>query len=233
MYPKKLLSTALLFALPALGAFGTTGCVDNIDMVYIHTMMDTSSCTVTFTPDQAFISEGAIDLAVGDTFVAAILIGNQMTPLGNQNSLRAETSRFLIKGMEVHVLSGDLGSELKAFTTVAAGTVSPSSGGTDPGWGGIFATIVPPGLPLQAGKRYVSRIRIFGTTLAGAELQTGWFDFPINVTKGGLAKGIDVNGSCIDPTDPEKFCDEYPTDQQKYNCKYCAKDAAGVPNCYN
>ena len=60
---------------------------------------------------------GTLDLALRDSYVASILVGNQLTERGSRNQLRTETSRVRLEGAEV-TLEDANGNELATFSTL-------------------------------------------------------------------------------------------------------------------
>ncbi|HSC88445.1 MAG TPA: hypothetical protein VLC09_14280 [Polyangiaceae bacterium] len=219
---RKFSPLAVPFALLLTAGASVGGCVENRSSVYIHQVMRPCN-DVTASPDEPAISEGVYDPARG-SYMVPLLVANQLTPLGDQDTLKPETSRFVVKGIEVEVLSNDLATVITAYQSVAAGTVSPSDS-EDPGYGIVWATIVPGSANVRTNQRVISSVRVFGETLAGTELETGVFQFPVNVVaRGSYAVGIDETGDCVDPPDTP------PEDDQclSYSCRECAGG-----NCFN
>ncbi len=201
------LSLATLLAVPLAGATLTSGCVENKSSVYIHQVQAYSDgCDPPlFAPDELTTTTGVMDPGFQNGYTAALLIGNQLTPLGDSETLRTETSRFVIKGYEVHLMSGDLGAELLAFTQVASGTVSPTND-EDPGYGGVFATLIPPGFAARPNTLYVASVRVFGETLGGTPLETAEFSFAIQTTSSGASSyGYNEDGDCINGEPPDEL----------------------------
>ncbi len=96
------------------------------------------------------------------------------------------TSRLHIEGAHI-TLYGTDGSVQTPPDAAATGLVPPASG-TDPGLAAVFAQLIrsedlaglgPPG---QA----IVRIRLFGTTLGGQAIESGDYDYPIQVCDGCL-----------------------------------------------
>jgi hypothetical protein len=121
-----------------------------------------------------------------------LLVGNQLTERGSRNQLRTETSRVRLEGADV-TLETSTGGEVSSFSTLGTGFVNPASG-TDPSYGGMFAELIPPTISLGDGE-YVARIKAYGTTLGGQDIESGELRFPIEVCYGCL---INYPGSALD-----------------------------------
>jgi len=199
------LSLATLLAVPLLVATLTSGCVENKSSVYIHQVQAYGEgCNPPlFAPGELTATMGVMDPGFENGYTAGLLIGNQLTPLGESETLRSETSRFIVKGYEVYLLTGDLSRELLAFTQVASGTVSPTND-EDPGFGGVFATLIPAGFAVEPNSLYVANVRVFGETLGGTPLETAEFSFAIQTTPYGVnSYGYDQAGDCVGGAPPE------------------------------
>jgi hypothetical protein len=178
------------------GAIATAGCVDNDSSMYVAGVFDisTTRCIAEPDSDAVLLSHGIIDVAFARGYTAALLVGSQLTERGSRENLRTETSRLAIEGIRV-TLYGTSGGEV-SFETSANGIVDPASG-TDPGFAAVFAQLVrsqdlgDPTVPDDYGAlgppgEAVVRVRVFGTTLGGQEVESGDFDFSILVCEGCL-----------------------------------------------
>ncbi len=178
------------------------GCADNESMMFIIGVADItgSDCVLSPSTEGPFIGIGTLDVAVRDTYIAAIVVGNQLTERGSRNQLRTETSRVRLEGAEV-ILEDTNGGEIAEFTSLGSGFVHPASG-TDPSYGGFFTNLVPPGAGLGEGQ-YVAVIKVFGTTLGGQEIESAELRFPIDVCNGCLVSypsgALDRNVAGGDP----------------------------------
>jgi hypothetical protein len=226
-------TTALLTTL-SLGA-GLSGCADNESSLFIEGVLSLESSDCVARPDaQAeFISQGVLDRAFTDSYIAAIQVGNQLTQQGNREKLRTETSRMHIEGATGTVY--DVAQGAHAFEAIATGFVHPAAG-TDPGLAGIFVQLVNGdvlGDVAGAGDgQIVVRFRVFGTTLGGQEIESGDFDFPIFLCNGCLVSypieardtmappGVYLCGASADTTQDTKIC-SYGQDQA-FSCTACA-----------
>jgi hypothetical protein len=170
------------------------GCAENESMMFIVGVVDISDSDCTLEPNAngPFIGLGTLDTSIRTTYIAPIVVGNQITERGSRNQLRTETSRVRLEGAEV-VLEDPNGGELAEFSTLGSGFVHPASG-SDATYGGFFTNLIPPGASLGEGQ-YVAVIKVFGTTLGGEEVESAELRFPIDVCYGCL---IAYPGSALD-----------------------------------
>jgi hypothetical protein len=193
-------AAALLLATSAAGL--ATGCAENDSSVFIVGVFNLSSSDCLAKPDAEaeLMFAGTIDLAFTTTYDAALLVGNQLTQQGNRERLRTETSRMRLQGADVTLFRPD-GSEV-SFTTSASGFVH-SADGVDPSYAAVSAQLVrdgdlPPGTDSGIA---IARVRVFGESLGGEDVESGDFDFPINVCNGCLVRfppeAILENGQCV------------------------------------
>jgi len=172
----------------AVGAL-SGGCADNESTLFIQGVLATEAteCVARPDPEAAFRQLGYLDVAFGGGYVAALQVGSQITERGDREKVRTETSRMHLEGAEVTIFPTE-GPSL-SFASPATGFVHPASG-TDPGLAAVFVQLVRPqdiavlqGLP---GGQMIARVRVYGTTLGGQEVESGEFDFPIFVCEGCL-----------------------------------------------
>ena len=237
-FPTLLLMTAGVAAI----SLAPQGCAENRSTLYIvGVLAKTSDCTVTFDPGQPRIGRGLMDTLVSASQVAPgqfettaysppVLIGNQMVPQGSPDQLRTETSRIDLRGAEV-ALEAVGGSELVRFSTTASGSLNPSPSST-PGFFGSTVMMSPPAMNLEDGE-YLAKVRVFGVTLGGQDVETGEFHFPIQVCSGcSLSFSAEslAAGQCI-PGDEASLCrpgQDGPTD-----CSVCmAIRGPNDPRCH-
>jgi hypothetical protein len=174
----------------------SAGCVDNDSSLYIAGVFDLSQSNCIAEPDgeSVILANGVIDLMFARSYTAALLVGSQLTPRGSRENLRTETSRLAVEGVHVTLYGTDGGET--SFDTAANGIIHPASG-TDPGIASVFAQLIRPedvgadpanrvygvlGPPGQA----IARVRVYGTTLGGQQVESGDFDFTIHVCRGCL-----------------------------------------------
>lgn len=187
-------AAAGLFALGA--ALSSSACVDNDSSLFVMGVFNLSStqCLADPSDNAVLLPQGVLDRAFARSYRAALLVGSHLTERGSREKLRTETSRLQIEGAHVQVFGTTGGSV--SFDTPATGLANPASG-TDPGVSVVFAQFIRPedmGDPdnpddygvLGPPGQIIVRVRIFGTTLGGQEIESGAYDFPILVCRGCL-----------------------------------------------
>jgi hypothetical protein len=157
---------------------------------------------------------GVLDRTLANGYQAALLVGSHLTEQGSREKIRTETSRLQIQGAHVTIYSTE-GTAIPVPDAAATGLVHPASG-TDPGLAAVFAQLIRPsdfGALGPAGQAIV-RIRVFGTTLGGQEVESGDYDFPIQVCDGCL---ISYPTESADPASPPGayLCDPAPDAQEE------------------
>jgi hypothetical protein len=145
--------------------------------------------------------------------VAGLIIGNQLTERGSREQVRTETSRVSLKGAEVKLESPQGDELVPAFSSIGTGFVDASDG-NDAAPAVMFATLIPASIAtsLPAGT-VVVKVRVFGTTLGGEDVESAELLFPIEICDGCL---ISYPASARDLT----------ADGAEYQCKLAADDAA-------
>jgi len=209
----KILACALLLG-TALASCGL-GCVDNNVSLFIRQVQvpdENDDCLVQNDPNGLVRLSGRMDTALTTSYQAVLLLGNQLVQRGDADTLRPESNRVQIYEIEVSIFDY-LGNELRTFTQPASGFVDPATN-TTPGWGLVGATLIDPatGQSLAAlNQTVVSRVKVYGVTLGGLEVETGYWDFPIYVCQSQSLE----DRSCLPCDDPEN-----PTDDIIYPCFY-------------
>jgi len=141
-------------------------------------------------------SAGTLDLQLRGAYRAALMVGSQLTQRGSREQLRTETARLVLKGADITLQDAyaqnlDLGRNPNPFSTIGSGFVNPA-GGTDPGLGWIFVDIIPSALTESVASAVagsgvlLAKIKVFGETLGGQEIQSGEFVYPIQLCRGCL-----------------------------------------------
>lgn len=192
-------------SLALLGA--VSGCAENESSLFIVGVLsiDDSECVITPNPSGPFLFSGTLDLALRSSYTAPLLVGNQLTERSSRNQIRAETSRVRLEGAEV-TLEDVRGNRIARFSTLGSGFAHPASG-TDPGYGGFLADLIPSGAPVSEGE-VVAAVKVFGTTLGGQKLESAELRFPIQVCTGCL---VTYPGDALDrnlPADQGYLCAE-------------------------
>jgi len=204
----------------AIGAAGLSAmvlpsCATNDSMIYIVgvALRQQGSCAVKADLTTTILAKGTMDRVFASEYVAALIVGNQLMQRGSRERVRTETSRIALKGAEVK-LENSQGAELvPPFSAVGTGFVDASDG-TDAAPAVVFATLIPSSVKdsLPAGT-VVSKVRVFGTTLGGEDVESGELLFPIDVCDGCL---ISFPASARDPA----------ADSMTYQCKLASADTA-------
>lgn len=174
-----------------LGAAGSTvtACEDNESILFIVGVLavDRTDCTARAEQDALLMSGGTLDLLLRPSYRAALLVGSHLTQRGSRDQLRTETARLSLQGATV-TLTNFAGALLpinpNPYSTLGTGFVHPGNG-VEPGYGPIFVDLVPPGLSIP-DQTIVAKIRVFGTTLGGFELESNEYTFPITICRGCL-----------------------------------------------
>jgi hypothetical protein len=181
------------------------GCAHNDESIFIRQVQSPGSdCSVLADPSGKFLGLGTMDLMFSSEYRAALLVGSQLVQRGSTENVRAESARVTLYEAEVHIVTPD-DSELGAFTIPGNGFIDPATG-IIPGWG-LFETVlvdvstsvgilgrlcqgssgctdgVPTGRLDRVG-RIIAKVKVYGRTLGGTEIETGEFKFPIETCFG-------------------------------------------------
>jgi hypothetical protein len=224
-----------------LGAGGTSACADNDSSLFIDGVLvpQPPDCTVIGDPTQPIQFNGVLDLALRFNYSAALLVGNQLTPRGDKQNLKIETTRVNLRGAEITITDSS-GATIKSFSIGGTGFVDSNTGET-PGWG-IFSTDLIPGpvgvtllkdLAFGQSKTYYTKSQVFGDTLGGTSLTSGFLTYPIEVCNGCLiqypsvaidkASGVNKCEASTD-TAPTPGC--FPGQDGPVDCRNCASTVA-------
>jgi len=187
-------TAAGLFALGA--SLVSSACVDNESSLFVLGIFKLSSTQCLAEPDSnaVMLAQGVLDRQFARGYRAALLVGSHLTERGSREKLRTETSRLQIEGAHIEIFGTTGGST--SFDSPATGLANPSSG-TDPGLAAVFSQFIRPedmGDPntpddygvLGPPGQIIVRVKVFGTTLGGQEIESGAYDFPILVCDGCL-----------------------------------------------
>lgn len=176
------------------------------DVIYLIPVAAGQVCSYTADPNQLFQSSGTLDVAFRDQYFAEFLVANQLVAQSNSAQLMTETSTVNIEGAIVRVTDA-AGNQLDSFTSLAAGTVYPSTG-TVPGYAAIGATIASrasikavvgakgAGLGLGGSTTIVTYSKFFGHTLGGTYVESNEFEYPIEVCEGCLVTFSESLSNC-------------------------------------
>jgi len=201
-------------------AFGAAGlnaaCAHDDSTIFVRDVISPpipqagGTCLYTNDPSQPTINSGVIDSAFASGYMAAFLVGNQMTPRASQDNDRTETSRVNLQGAIVRVTDID-GTELRpSYTWSAGATVDPASGGT-PSYAPIFIQIVDAQAvsaalarhPGATTVRILTYAKVFGHTLGGTRVESNEYQFPVDICTGCL---VSFPSGVSSPLFPEPNC---------------------------
>ncbi len=184
----KLAPTLTLLGLAAATSSLLGGCADNRSTLYINHVLGfgpDDECTAEASLDGEYQGAGIYDQFGGVPYRLTMVVANQLAPLGDNDTLRPETSRIQLQGAVVEITSPAGSSPIAAYTVPFAGTIQPDDS-EDPGLASI--TVL---LPLSDDNSrldpgtYIASITVFGETLAGTDVESGKFDYPISVSTFG------------------------------------------------
>ena len=170
-----------------IGAAGLSavGCEENESMLFIVGVLAAEETDCIYSPEgtATLRTGGVLDISLRSSYRAGLLVGSQLTQRGNRDQLRTETARLSLYGAEVH-LETAAGAPIAEYTTIGTGFVHPA-GGTEPGFGAMVVDVIPAGAPVGPGL-VLARIRVFGETLGGQEVESNEYSFPIQICTGCL-----------------------------------------------
>jgi hypothetical protein len=163
-------------------------------------------CLFTNDPTQPHISSGVLDFGLRQEYDPTYLLGNQSVPEVNSQQLQTETNIITVQGAIVRIADSS-GAQLTTFTRLAAATVYPSSGSV-PGYAPITVTTIDSttlstsnalqGTIMGGGTfRVVTYVKFFGQTTGGRYVESGEFEFPVDVCYGCL---VGYSAADEDPT---------------------------------
>ncbi|MFZ5895924.1 MAG: hypothetical protein ACOY0T_33015 [Myxococcota bacterium] len=202
-----------------LGLLAAPGCADNESMLFVEGVLavEATDCVAKAESGALMRAGGTLDLALRNGYRAALLVGSQLTQRGSRERLRTETARLQLEGADITLQDAyaqdlNLGNSPNPFSTIGSGFVNPSTG-TDPGLGVIFVDIIPAALSaaiegaVQGSGLVLAKVKVFGTTLGGQKVESGEYQFPIQICRGCLINyptstntGAVGSFSCVAPT---------------------------------
>jgi hypothetical protein len=181
---KKLFGALSLFSACGLAAVTLGGCAEDRTTLFIHHVYAFSpgDCEISPSLDGTQLGSGQFDPSFGTAYSAVLVIANGLQPLGDNDTLRPETSRIQLEGAEISVTSAGGGAGLPAFTSPFTITIDPVDG-EDPGVVAGSVPLIPPASGIADGL-YTINIVVFGRTLGGKKVESPEFGFPIQVLSG-------------------------------------------------
>jgi len=217
-----------------LGAL-SWGCTDEETGLYIlgNVKIEAPDCIAQAEGGATLIAGGILDVALRPQYEASLLVGTQLTPRGDKSNLRTETMVTSVTGAEVHLFT-DTGEPSVEFTVPANGVIRPEAA-SDPGFGIVFATLIPASVGVELAdeitspaerRTRVAEVRVFGETIGGLEVETSTFSYAIAVCEGCL---IDFPADAI--SDAEGTCGRI-EDAPGLSCRPGQDDPTDCRSCY-
>ena len=187
---RSFLTSLLAFAAPCLVAGALPSCATNDNIMFIAGVgyAKSGACTVKPDLETAMLSKGAMDRLLASEYTAILVVGNQVMERGSRERVRAETSQVSIKGAEVTIETPQGAEVVPAFSSISTGFLDASDG-TDAAVATVAATLIPASIaPLLPRGTVVVKVRVFGTTLGGEEVESSELSFPIEICDGCLVR---------------------------------------------
>ena len=190
---KKLFTAATLLSACSMTALLTGACADNrttlfVSGVYGFAPGDSCELDVSLSANQ--LVGGVYDSLPGFHYFALLIVANGLQTLGDNDTLRPETSRIQVQGAEIAIATSTGATAAPAFTINFSGTISPDES-EDPGVAILPVPIIPATLGLPPGD-YLVGIKVFGETLGGTSVESGDFNFPVTVETPGRYSECEV-----------------------------------------
>jgi hypothetical protein len=201
-----------LAGLPLLAgsAVIATACVHDDSSIFVNQVLAPqlvtpgTACTYTSDPTQPYLTQGVLDTAFKQSYTAVFLIANQIIPVGDPTQPDTETSDVVIQGAIIRITdaTGVPLNGSKGYTELGTVTIPPAQGNT-PSYAAISMTILDQATVASVAvtpgstRRLLTYTQFFGQTLGGESVETGEFEFPVDVCDGCL---ITFSASDIDTT---------------------------------
>ena len=218
-------------------------CATNDQSIFIDGVLAPSAnrvggaCTYNADPTQPHLSEATLDLGLTDSYRAVLLVGNQLIPRGDPQNNRSESNRVHINGAIVKVQNPD-GSSIREFTSLTSGFAEPqnnNAAGYAPIGVVVFDAptkdIVLPSVQAKFSSRTLLLVvKVFGTSLGGEDLESGEYQFPMQVCRGCLVRQDGYDGAsmtqplnCDQPAATAATADGpcFPGQDLSISCKDC------------
>jgi hypothetical protein len=199
------------------GAGMTSACVHDNSTIFVFDVLapqevsNGQTCMFNSDTTQPYISSGTLDTDFLSGYAATYLVGNQMVPQENPSTPQDETSYVNIQGAVVRITDSS-GAQLSTFTRLTSGPLAPLNG-TTPSFTPISVLTIDADTlqkPQVAGVvnargvvRLVTYVRFFGQTTGGDSVESGEFEFPVDVCRGCL---ITFAPADISPNYPAPNC---------------------------
>lgn len=196
------------------GTISVTGCVENRSTFYVERglFVEEGDCQVSV--DALTLQSGVMDLELTGSYFLPVVVANQLQPLGDNDQLRAETSRIVVEGFEVEIEGlGGATPATASYSRRVSSIVDPDSG-SDPGRAPLGLDLIASGAIDEPGS-YLVYITVFGQTLGGTIVETPEFVWPLEVCEGCLF-------SCDKEDTPRcGIGNDYPVGCQYYGAGAC------------
>lgn len=179
--------------LVAAAAVALTGCAENESTLFIRGCLvpDAETCVADPSGQGSLNPRGFLDLAVSPagSYSCPLLIGNQLVPVGDDVTLRTETSRIFVYAFDVDITETGTAASVGSFRASANGMIDPTSG-PSPGYGAVNALLVDSAIAsANAGKELSISVVALGRTLGGTEIESGAWPFQVAVCSGCTCSG--------------------------------------------
>lgn len=185
-------------------------CADNDQSIFVRALLAPpttrtgNACVYTDDPSQPALAQATLDVGLSDSYFGWLLIGNQLISRGDPQSNRAESNRVHLNGAVVRIrdTSGNL---VREFTAHSTSFLEPQAS-TTPDFSAIGLTLFDASakalvigeLPNRSSRKtLLITVRAFGITLGGKDVESGDFQFPMEVCNGCLVSFAGAN----DPKD--------------------------------
>jgi len=186
MRRNKLVSALSLLTVCSVGALFFGGCADNNTTLFISGVQGFEpggECDIESSLSSVQLGHGSYDPTAGAPYRAPLILANGLQPLGDNDTLKPETSRILIEGAEIEIQTPSGAAAIDIFTTNFSAAIHPDDS-EDPGVTTVPVPIIPAGVGLSPGE-YVVQIQAFGETLGGTKVESNLFKFPVTVVNPG------------------------------------------------
>ncbi len=229
-------AVALVF-FGAVAASTAPGCVQAEAPFFIRSVKAPACEEVT--TSSSVLPYGRLDVRYKCEYHAILELGNQLVRRGDETKLQVETSRISVTAVDVQIL--DAGEQpltnaagAAEFTYATTGFIDPASG-TEPGYGladallvdGATGQALAASIPPGGKTSIIARVTAHGRTLGGEELLSRPYDFPLEVSNGGLCTEPS-DDSCTNPTDAPKATCYIPQDFL-FDCRFLGGHSCSDP----
>ena len=178
-------------------------------------------CSYLPEPDALFLPQGTLDVGITDSYFAFLLVGSQLSPRGDPAQNRTESNRVHFIGGVISVTETD-GTVIREFTSFTSGLANPGANNApDYSLVGLILIDAPTSqalltqrTPDGAGQLLASpsvtktvfvKVKVFGETLGGTEIESGEFQYPVQVCNGCLLDFSTGNEDAV-PADQQPNC---------------------------